>query len=188
MSRHPESESKDAAPEVDRAQAAQDTAEALSHETSETEQSAAAAAEPDYFKQLLSLKAEFENYRKRVDREKPEIYKMGRAEVLLKLLPIYDLLQKAHGQIQAAHADSDLAQGMEGIFKEFEKIFKEEGVSAMDAVGKPYDPLRHEVMGAVESESPEGTVLDVLQAGFTLHDKVLRPARVRISRGTDKRK
>jgi len=173
MSRPSESKSKDAALEAGAAAA---------------EQPAVAADEPDYFKQLLSLKAEFENYRKRVDREKPEIYKMGRAEILLKLLPIYDLLQKAHGQIQAAHADSDLAQGMEGIFKEFEKIFKEEGVSAMDAVGKPYDPLRHEVMGAVESESPEGTVLDVLQAGFTLHDKVLRPARVRIAKGTGKQK
>ncbi|MDE1975761.1 MAG: nucleotide exchange factor GrpE [Elusimicrobia bacterium] len=147
-----------------------------------------AASEPDYFAQLLSLKAEFENYRKRVDREKPELRRAGRAEVLLKLLPIYDLLQMAHGQIQAAHADSDLARGMEGIFKEFEKIFKEEGIAAMDALGKPYDPLRHEVLGAVESESPEGTVLDVLQAGFTLHDKVLRPARVRISQGTSKKK
>ena len=143
-----------------------------------------ASAEPDYFAQLLSLKAEFENYRKRVDREKPELRRAGKAEVLLKFLPIYDLLQMAHGQIQAAHADSDLARGMEGIFKEFEKIFKEEGIAVMDALGKLYDPLRHEVMGAVESESPEGTVLDVLQAGFTLHDKVLRPARVRISQGT----
>ncbi|HVC08961.1 MAG TPA: nucleotide exchange factor GrpE [Elusimicrobiota bacterium] len=187
MSRSSESKSKDAALESEQAQAAQD-AEALSGKALEAEQPADAAAEPDYFRQLLSLKAEFENYRKRVDREKPEIYKMGRAQILLKLLPIYDLLQKAHGQIQAAHADSDLARGMEGIFKEFEKIFKEEGVAAMDAVGKPYDPLRHEVLGAVESQSPEGTVLDVLQAGFTLHDKVLRPARVRISQGPGKQK
>ncbi len=142
----------------------------------------AAESTPDYYGQLLKLKAEFENYRKRTDRERPEIYKEGRAQILLKFLPIYDLLLKVHGQIQANHADSDLARGMEGVFKAFEKIFKEEQVAPMEASGLPYDPLRHEVMGAVESQSPEGTVVDVLETGFTLQDKVLRPARVRIAK------
>ncbi|MBI4376346.1 MAG: nucleotide exchange factor GrpE [Elusimicrobia bacterium] len=142
-----------------------------------------AAAEPNYYDQLLRLKAEFENYRKRVDREKPELYQLGKAELLLRFLPIYDLLQKAHEQIQKLQADTAFAQGMEGIFKEFDKIFKEEGVSTMSPAGKPYDALRHEVVGAVErTDLEEGCVVDVLQGGFMLKDKVLRPARVRISK------
>jgi molecular chaperone GrpE len=139
--------------------------------------------EPDYLDQLLRLKAEFENYRKRVDREKPEYLRLGRGAVLSKLLPLYDLLQKAHQDIQAAHSDAPLAKGMEGIFKEFDKIFREEGVTAMDPLNKPFDALQHEVFGTVDREDvPEGTVVDLLQNGFLLHDRVLRTAKVRIAR------
>ena len=137
----------------------------------------------EYYAQLLRLKAEFENYRKRVDREKPEYVKLGRAEVLLKLLPIYDLLQLAHNQIQAQQAAGELAKGMEGIFREFEKIFKEEGVKPMDPVGKPFDASQHEVLGTVAKQGAEdGAVVDVLQNGFLMNDKVLRTAKVRIAK------
>ena len=143
----------------------------------------AAAEAPDYYGQLLRLKAEFENFRKRVDREKPEFYRQGRGDALLKFLPIYDLLQKAHEQIQTSHADTEFAKGMEAIFKEFQKIFKEEGVKAMEPVGKPFDALQHEVMGTVDSpDAEDGVVVDVLQNGFTVQDKVLRTAKVRIAK------
>lgn len=142
----------------------------------------AAALEPDYFKQLLLLKAEFENYRKRVDREKPELYRLGKAELLMRLLPIYDLLSEAHKEVQASHTATPLAKGMDGIFKEFEKIFKEEGVLPMSPLGKPFDASAQEVVGTVASELEEGTVTDVLQNGFTLKDKVLRTAKVRIAK------
>ena len=141
------------------------------------------AVEPDYFDQLLRLKAEFENYRKRTDREKPEFFRLGKAEVLLKLLPLYDLLQHAHAQVRQSHMDTPLAKGMEGIFKEFEKIFKEEGVAAMAPLGKPYDAMMHEVVGTVSSPGFEdGTIAEVLQAGFMLQDKVLRTAKVLIAK------
>ncbi len=143
----------------------------------------AAPEAPNYYDQLLRLKAEFENYRKRVDREKPELLRFGRADVLIKLLPIYDMLQSAHEQIKAEQAESPLAKGMEGIFKEFQKIFKEEGVTPMDPVGKPYDALKHEVLGTLAKDGFEdGIVVDVLQNGFMVADKVLRTAKVRISK------
>lgn len=139
--------------------------------------------EPDYFAQLLRLKADFENYRKRIDREKPELIRFGRAELLLKLLPVYDLLQRAHEQVLAQHSEAELAKGMEGIFKEFQKIFTEEGVSAMEPMGKPYDSALHEVLGAVAKEGVEdGVVVEVLQGGFMMRDRVLRTAKVRIAR------
>lgn len=152
----------------------------------EEQQKTAEAAEPapDYLDQLIRLKAEFENYRKRTDRERPEFVKIGKAEMLLKLLPVYDAMLKAHQEVQASHNDTPLARGMEGIFKEFEKLFRDEGISPMEPMGKPFDALQQEVLGTVQTEddTPEGTVVDVLQNGFTQKDKVLRTAKVRIAR------
>jgi molecular chaperone GrpE len=143
--------------------------------------------EPDYLDQLVRLKAEFENYRERNDREKPEYFRLGRMDVVARLLPLYDLLLKAHQEVLASHNDTPLAKGMEGIFKEFDKLFKEEGVTPMDAVNKPFDALRHEVFGTVDrADLDEGCVVDVLQNGFLMQDKVLRTAKVRISRKPNK--
>ena len=140
-------------------------------------------AEPNYYDQLLRLKADFENFRKRSDREKPELMRFGRAAVVAKLLPVYDLLEQAHRQIQAQHSDTELAKGMEGIFKEFQKIFKEEGVTLMEPAGKPYDSATQEVMGTVLKEGvEEGVVVDVLQNGYMMDDRVLRTAKVRIAK------
>lgn len=151
---------------------------------------AVAAAEPgvDYYDQLLRLKAEFENFRKRTDRERPELVRFGRAEVLARLLPLCDVLLQAHEQVQrrqgqAEESLSALAKGMELIFKEFEKLLESEGVRRMEAQGKPFDHDRHDVMGAEErADLAEGTVVEVLQAGYLLDGKVLRHAKVRIAR------
>ncbi|OGS57124.1 MAG: nucleotide exchange factor GrpE, partial [Elusimicrobia bacterium RIFOXYB2_FULL_62_6] len=70
-----------------------------------------------------------------------------------------DLLQKAHEEVQVSHNDTPLAKGMEGIFKEFDKLFREEGVAAMDPLNKPFDANRHEVFGTVDREDcAEGLV------------------------------
>ena len=136
---------------------------------------------PDYYGQLLRLKAEFENYRKRVDREKPEWVKLGRAEVVAKLLPLYDLLQHAHQEVIGGYADTPLAKGMDAIFREYEKLFREEGVSAVNPIGKPFDPHYHEAFGFTDKKGyDEGAVAEVLQTGFLLGDKVLRTAKVRL--------
>lgn len=141
------------------------------------------APEPDYYGQLLRLMAEFENYRKRVDRDKPEWVKRGRAEVLIKLLPLYDLLKRAHEEVIAGHAETSLAKGMDAIFREFDKLFKEEGVVAMNPVGQPFDPHFHEALGfASVPDVAEGNVAEELQAGFLLGDRVLRTAKVRLQK------
>lgn len=139
------------------------------------------------FDQLLRLKAEFENYRKRVDREKPDLIAHGKREIIERLFPLYDVLSAAHLQV-ARHADGDtpsageLVRGLELIFKEFAKLFEAEGVAAMDCVGKPFDFDRHEAMGQVETdEFPEGTVVAELQRGYTLGGKTLRSAKVRVA-------
>ena len=150
--------------------------------TPEASPEPSAAPAPDFYAQLLILKAEFENYRKRVDRERPEYFRTGKADMISRLLPIYDLLLQAHQQVLAAHEDTPLAKGMEGIFKEFEKIFKEEGVTVMEPLGRPFDAYRHEVLGTAEaSEAEEGVVVEILQNGFMLGERVLRTAKVRIA-------
>ena len=143
----------------------------------------APAPVPDYFGQLLRLKAEFENYRKRVDRDKPEWIKLGGAGVIAKLLPLYDLLRHAHEEVQAGYGDTPLAKGLDAIFREFDKLFKEEGVTQVNPVGKPFDPHYHEAFGFADKPGyDDGAVVDVMQVGFLLGDKVLRTAKVRLQK------
>ena len=163
------------------------TAQQAREETAAPESSAA-----ELYGQLLRLKADFENYRKRVDREKPEWIKMGEIGLLSRLLPLYDVLLQAHDQVMKAsnsggNSSKELIAGLELLFKEFTKIFESEGVKVIETVGKPYHHDLHEVLGAVETDQhPEGTVVEELQRGYTFHDKVLRPARVRIAKAAQK--
>ena len=147
--------------------------------------------EPDYYTQLLGLKADFENYRKRIEKEKPEFVKFGKAEILLRLLPLYDMLTQAHlhvakmqaGGEQAATQVQDVVKGLEMIFKEFNKVFEAEGIRPMDVVGKPYDPMASEIMGIEDGTAEnDGFVTAEFQKGFYYGDKILRPSRVKIAK------
>jgi len=140
----------------------------------------------DYYNQLLRLQADFENYRKRVEKEKPELMKWGKAEILLKLLPLYDLLLSAHNHINNAKGGAsgdEVLKGLEMIFKEFSKVFEGEGIRPMEPVGKPYDPMACEILGVVDgTDENDGLVLEEFQKGFYYGDKILRPARVKIAK------
>jgi molecular chaperone GrpE len=140
----------------------------------------------DYYNQLLRLQADFENYRKRVEKEKPELIKYGKADILIRLLPLYDLLLSAHNHINSAKdggGSDDVLKGLEMIFKEFSKVFEAEGLRQMEPVGKPYDPMASEILGVVEgTEENDGLVTEELQKGFYYGDKILRPARVKIAK------
>lgn len=148
------------------------------------------------YDQLVRLKADFENFRKRTDREKPGLIRHGKRELLERMVPLYDVLFAAHEHI-AHHADlaksaskgkdpgpvSELVRGLEMIFSEFTKLFEAEGVSVIEAVGQPYDFDKHEVLGQTETdEFPEGTVVEELQRGYMLEGKTLRAAKVRIAK------
>ncbi|MBI5743674.1 MAG: nucleotide exchange factor GrpE [Elusimicrobia bacterium] len=140
----------------------------------------------DYYNQLLRLQADFENYRKRIDKEKPEWVKLGKAEILARLLPLYDLLLAAHSHVNGAKEggnSDDVLKGLEMIFKEFSKVFEAEGIRPMEPVGKPYDPMAGEILGVVDgTEENDGLVTEELQKGFYYGDKILRPARVKIAK------
>jgi len=153
---------------------------------------AAEEKQPDYYTQLLVLKADFENYRKRIEKERPELIKFGKADILLTLLPLYDMLMQAHLHIAKLHAGGteghggqtqDIVKGLEMIFKEFTKVFESEGIRPMDVVGKPYDPMAAEIIGIEEgTQENDGLVTAEFQKGFYYGDKILRPARVKIAK------
>lgn len=147
------------------------------------------AKEPqDYYAQLVQLKADFENYRKRMEKERPSLISWGKAEAILKFLPLYDLLLAAHqhmdnlqGVAGAKHLE-DVVKGLEMIFKEFSRVFEAEGIRPMEPVGKPYDPMATEILSVVDGDdSNDGLVTEELQKGFYYGDKILRPARVKIA-------
>ena len=134
----------------------------------------------NYLDQLLRLQADFENYRKRTEKEKPLLISFGKAEVLKALLPMYDNLLKAKGEFNKEGADvKHLKHGLTMIIEEVEKSFKAQGLKVLDGVGKPYDPMTQEVITTVPCPAKEdGKVLQELVKAVELDGKIIRPAQV----------
>lgn len=131
-------------------------------------------------KEYLFLMAEFDNYRKRVNREKADIIKNAAERVLLDMLPIVDDFERA----LAATADSteSLREGMTLIYNKLIKYLEHNGVKAMDTDGKPFDPDFHEAIARIPAPSDDlkGKVIDTTTKGYMLNDKVLRHAKVAV--------
>lgn len=147
-------------------------------EVSGVEQTEDKAAE--YYQQILRLQADFENYRKRTEREKPLFIEYGKTEVLKNILPLYDTLLKARQEVGKEDADiKHVKQGLKMIFEEFDKLFKSEGLKIVSAKGKPYDPMTQEVITTIPcEEKDDGIVMEELSQGVMLGDKVIRAAQV----------
>ena len=133
-----------------------------------------------YLEQLVRLQADFENYRKRTEKEKPELIKYGKFETLKKLLPLYDTLLKAESESTKPEANlQHIQQGLKMIFEQFDKLFKAEGVKIISAKGKPYDPMTQEVITTLPCPPEnDGIVLEELAAGVEIDGKTVRPAQV----------
>ena len=137
-------------------------------------------AEENYDR-LLRVSAEFENYKKRTAREMADFKKYANQSLLRELLPIIDNLELA---IKAAAESKDgtdacLLDGVELTRKEILKVFENFHVEPIDAIGKPFDPNFHEAVMREESdEHPQNTVVNELQKGYLMHDRLLRPSMV----------
>jgi molecular chaperone GrpE len=135
---------------------------------------------------FLRATAEFENYRKRVAREKEELARFTSERVLSALLPVLDNLERAINAAQQHGAEnSPLLEGITQVHNQFRRSLVDLGIREIVAnVGEPFDPNLHEAVGRVESaEHPEGHVVEQLQPGYKLADRLLRPARVVVSKG-----
>ena len=133
-------------------------------------------------KEYLFLMAEFDNYRKRVTKEKAEIIKNGAEKVLAGLLPIVDDFERGlKATANSDNADS-VREGMELIYNKLIKFLESNGVKAMDSTGKDFDAELHEAIASIPapSEDLKGKVIDTTQTGYTINDKVLRHAKVAV--------
>lgn len=130
---------------------------------------------------LLRLQADFDNYRKRVDREHHQERHRGAEHLVENLLPVLDGFERAI----AAHRDAahdEYRKGFELIRKQMLDVLSKQGLQKIETEGKPFDPNFHHAIERVEtSDQADDTVLEELQAGYVFHGKVLRPAMVRVA-------
>lgn len=131
--------------------------------------------------QYLRLAAEYDNYRKRTAKEKEGIYANAKIDTIKGMLPVYDNLERGLAQFDAEDDDPH-KKGLEMIFNQYKEALTKLGVTPIDCVGKEFDPERHNAVMHIEDEScGENTVVEVLQQGFMLGDKVLRFAIVKVA-------
>ncbi|KAJ1376168.1 GrpE nucleotide exchange factor [Sesbania bispinosa] len=138
----------------------------------------------------LRLQAEFDNFRKRSDKERINIQSDAQQEVIEKLLLMVDNFEQAKQQIKATtEKEKRIDASYQGIYKQFVEIMKSHHVSVVATVGKPFNPLLHEAIAREESlEYKEGIIIKECKRGFLLRDQVLRPALVKVSLGPGNKK
>src|SRR5438477_9756567 len=161
----------------DAATAVLDDLEALRGRTAAIEQ------ERDEFRNLLQrTRADFENYQKRAQRDLAQERRYWHAGLALDLLPILDNFERAVAAAKQAEETGPLVQGVAMIQTQVLDVLKRHGITRIEAQGQPFDPSLHQaVMQQPSAEHPPNTVLQVLEQGFMIHDRVLRPARVVVS-------
>lgn len=126
----------------------------------------------------LRMLAEYDNYRRRSQKERENIYADVRADTVRKLLPVYDNLLRAAAQ----EPNEDVKKGMEAILTQFTTILTSLGVAEIEAVGKRFDPTLHEALLHIEDEKyGEGEIVLELEKGFKLGDKVIRFSKVQVA-------
>jgi len=128
----------------------------------------------------LRLMAEFDNYRKRTLREKADLIKSGGEAALTNLLPVIDDFERALSVIRQTNDLTAIVQGMELIYTKFTSYLSQQGVQPIEAVGMPFDTAHFEAIATVPApeESQKGKVLDCIQTGYVLYEKVIRHAKV----------
>jgi len=144
---------------------------------SEAELAALAAERDRYLDQMRRLAAEFDNYKKRVAREQESLTRRAGERLILDLLPVLDDLERAVDAFEV-HDKEHVAEGVALVHRALRSLLEREGLEEVAPDGEAFDPHRHEALLSQPSDQPEGTVIQVVQKGFVLGDRVLRPARV----------
>ena len=149
--------------------------------TLETELADAKAKAKDNWDKFLRATADLENYRRRSKRDLDDAKAESRTRVLKEMLPVVDNLERA-----LAHTDgvdtASLLEGVRLVLRQFSHALEKCEVTAIEADGKPFDPNQHEAIGQKESDAPPGSVVEVLQKGYKLADRLLRPSLVIVAR------
>ena len=136
------------------------------------------------YDRFLRVSAEFDNYKKRSSREMMEFRKFANQSLIKEMLSVVDNLELAMNSTSGQKAiDKDLLQGLEMTHKEILKVFEKFNVKPIVASGQPFDPTFHEaVMQEETNDSPKNTVVNELQRGYMIHDRLLRPSMVVVAK------
>lgn len=145
---------------------------------------AEAAKSGEYWDRLLRFQADFENIRRRTEKERQEFVKFANEEIILELLNVLDDLERTVALAESQHQDvSTFLKGVEMILAHLYEMLKKHNVKPIEAKGKPFDPNYHEaLMQAEDAEAPENTIIEELQKGYLLNDRVVRTAKVKVSK------
>ncbi|WP_246021683.1 nucleotide exchange factor GrpE [Paenibacillus zeisoli] len=136
----------------------------------------------EHQQRFLRSQADFDNFRRRTQKEKEELGKYASAKLITELLPVVDNLDRALAAVKENAEAESFSKGVDMIFRQLEGILSAEGLTPMNSVGQPFNPEYHQAIMQVESdEYEEGIVVEEVQKGYLLKDKVLRPAMVKVS-------
>ena len=173
---------------------AEENGEATSEETSgeESVESSQAVEEgsSEENPELLQLKdkylrtlAEYENFRKRSEKEKAQMFELGAKSIIEALLPVVDNFERALSHVQEEEKDSPFVKGIEGIYKQIQKMFADCNIQEIEALGKKFDPALHNaVMTEEEGDAEEDTITQDLQKGYTYRGNVVRHSMVKVKK------
>ena len=138
----------------------------------------------EYLDKWRRARADFANFRKRNDRDREEMVQFANSMLVNKLLPILDDFERASATLPSNLSHLTWVDGVFLIHRKLELMLQAEGLKPIEAVGQAFDPMIHEAVAYEPSDDhDEGTVLAELQRGYTLHDRVIRPALVKVARG-----
>ena len=165
----------------EQASSTQDSGESTEEETSSgKEENAELVQLKDKYLRTL---AEYENFRKRSEKEKAQMFELGAKSIIEQLLPVVDNFERALEHIPEEEKENSFAKGVEGIYKQIQKMFSDCDIQAIEAVGKKFDPALHNaVMTEEEGDAEEDTVTADLQKGYTYRGNVVRHSMVKVKK------
>ena len=127
--------------------------------------------------------ADFDNFRKRTTDELSKRELNGKLNVILDLIPVFDNFDRAYKHIPESDKQKDWVMGIIAIEKQFQSILNNMGIAKYHVEGKKFNPETAEAMMSIESKKPEGTIIEELEPGYKMNDKIIRYARVKVSKG-----
>ncbi len=153
----------------------------------EAEGAPAGAAESDKIaearEQMLRLRADFENAKKRLERDKADAVRFANEGLLLEVLHVVDDFDRAAASLADGHDPEKVREGLRLAQDKLHKVLERHGVKPVESAGGTFDPALHEAVAVVETDDPasDGRIVDEIQRGYTLNGRLLRPSRVRIA-------
>ena len=148
----------------------------------EREVAASPAQVEELTNDLKRMAADFSNYRKRNDAERAEFAKFAKADLIARLLDVLDGYDRALSTVPDELKGQPWVEGMWLVERKLRTVLESEGLEPIDSLGTPFDPYLHQAVAYIDSDEPEGTVIEEHQKAYRLHDRVIRPALVTVAK------